>query len=269
MNDLDHATFLPVEPPSTQTCLAGSTRWDAETETFIPILEAGARQGAKADKRDGLGVGEPGDPMFTLQAEHQHGVLAFDWQTGGDVRHNVTSDGSPSLQRSQVPAVAFQQNQRDELRLLGGDGSSNRAIPAEPGMKQQNYIAFALRGREDGAQLELSGGATSSTNGASGGSSKDYIAFDTTQITSDKNYSQPRGGDPCHPLAAGAHPAAIASPMAVRRLTPLECERLQGFPDGWTDIPGASDSARYRAMGNAVAVPPVFWIASRMRREFG
>ena len=38
----------------------------------------------------------------------------------------------------------------------------------------------------------------------------------------------------------------------VRRLTPLECERLQGFPDGWTDIPGASDTARYKALGNSV-----------------
>ena len=38
----------------------------------------------------------------------------------------------------------------------------------------------------------------------------------------------------------------------IRRLTPLECERLQGFPDGWTDIPGASDSARYKALGNAI-----------------
>lgn len=43
----------------------------------------------------------------------------------------------------------------------------------------------------------------------------------------------------------------------IRRLTPLECERLQGFPDGWTDIPGASDSARYKALGNSVAVPCV------------
>ena len=43
----------------------------------------------------------------------------------------------------------------------------------------------------------------------------------------------------------------------VRRLTPLECERLQGFPDGWTDIPGASDTARYKALGNSVAVPCV------------
>ena len=46
----------------------------------------------------------------------------------------------------------------------------------------------------------------------------------------------------------------------VRRLIPLECERLMGFPDYWTDIPGASDSARYRALGNSLAVPCVDFI---------
>lgn len=46
----------------------------------------------------------------------------------------------------------------------------------------------------------------------------------------------------------------------IRRLTPLECERLQGFPDHWTDIPGASDSARYKALGNSVAIPCVDFI---------
>ena len=44
---------------------------------------------------------------------------------------------------------------------------------------------------------------------------------------------------------------------SVRRLTPLECERLQGYPDKWTDIPGASDSKRYKALGNSIALP--FW----------
>jgi len=48
----------------------------------------------------------------------------------------------------------------------------------------------------------------------------------------------------------------------VRRLTPLECERLQGFPDGWTD--SQSDSQRYKQMGNAVAVPVVQWIINRI-----
>ena len=51
----------------------------------------------------------------------------------------------------------------------------------------------------------------------------------------------------------------------VRRLTPTECERLQGFPDNWTD--GQADSNRYKQMGNAVAVPVVEWIISRMVGE--
>lgn len=46
----------------------------------------------------------------------------------------------------------------------------------------------------------------------------------------------------------------------IRRLTPLECERLQGFPDGWTNIPSASDSARYKALGNSVAIPCVEYV---------
>lgn len=46
----------------------------------------------------------------------------------------------------------------------------------------------------------------------------------------------------------------------IRRLTPLECERLQGFPDGWTDILDASDSARYKALGNSVAIPCVDYV---------
>ena len=56
---------------------------------------------------------------------------------------------------------------------------------------------------------------------------------------------------------------AVSGPAAqVRRLTPVECERLQGFPDNWTD--GQADSARYKQMGNAVAVPVVEWIMRRL-----
>ena len=47
---------------------------------------------------------------------------------------------------------------------------------------------------------------------------------------------------------------------SARRLTPLECERVQGFPDGWTNIPGATDSKRYKALGNSIALPAwEFW----------
>ena len=54
------------------------------------------------------------------------------------------------------------------------------------------------------------------------------------------------------------------TPRLIRRLTPLECERLQGFPDGWTNIPGASDSARYKALGNSVAIPCVKFVMCRI-----
>lgn len=57
---------------------------------------------------------------------------------------------------------------------------------------------------------------------------------------------------------------AEACAHLIRRLTPLECERLQGFPDGWTDLPDASDSARYKALGNSVAIPCVEFIMSRI-----
>jgi DNA (cytosine-5)-methyltransferase 1 len=142
------------------------------------------------------------------------------------------------------------------------------------------------------------------------------IAFDTTQITSKANYSNPKQGDPCHPLASGAHPPAVAIPIstqnaigrlngrndwplgifkdgdpaptlskshghavctdisqstAVRRLTPTECERLQGFPDGYTAIPWKKKSAdqcpdgpRYKALGNSMAVPVMRWIGERI-----
>ena len=55
-------------------------------------------------------------------------------------------------------------------------------------------------------------------------------------------------------------------PALIRRLTPLECERLQGFPDGWTDIPGASDTVRYVALGNSVAIPCVRFVMNGIRR---
>lgn len=55
----------------------------------------------------------------------------------------------------------------------------------------------------------------------------------------------------------------------IRRLTPLECERLQGFPDGWTNIAGAADSARYKALGNSVAIPCVEYIMAGIAKAAG
>jgi len=61
-------------------------------------------------------------------------------------------------------------------------------------------------------------------------------------------------------MGTGGNNMPMVATTKVRRLTPLECERLQGFPDGWTE--GQSDTHRYKQMGNAVAVPVVEWIIS-------
>lgn len=70
----------------------------------------------------------------------------------------------------------------------------------------------------------------------------------------------------------------ITENMTVRRLTPLECERLQGFPDGWTDIGEwtdekgkkheSSDTARYKALGNSIALPPWKWVLKRISAQY-
>jgi DNA (cytosine-5)-methyltransferase 1 len=126
------------------------------------------------------------------------------------------------------------------------------------------------------------------------------VAFDTTQVTSPKNYSNPKLGDPCHPLAAGAHVPAVAfkesqsgcresdvhatidankgsrrqegvfGAMQVRRLTPKECEYLQGFPADHTNVTyrnkPAADGPRYRALGNSMAVPCMVWLGHRIHQ---
>jgi DNA (cytosine-5)-methyltransferase 1 len=117
------------------------------------------------------------------------------------------------------------------------------------------------------------------------------VAFDTTQLAHPANSSNPKPGDPCHTLAAGAHSPAVAfqdnypkvthasasqanagsapTGMSVRRLTAEECEFLQGFSRGYTLIPyrnkPAADGPRYKALGNSMAVPVMAWIGRRIQ----
>lgn len=190
------------------------------------------------------------------------------------------------------------------LRGEGFDASEDGTGRGTPLVPVQPYT-LAIRGRGDSHELEYRQDGTANAlltpNGGRGGIGVGAVAFDTTQITSAANRSNPKPGDPCHPLAAGAHAPAVAfnwqsggdcrglepqettnalhcgqTPAAmygtaVRRLTPRECERLQGFPDDYTAIPWRGkdasecpDGPRYKALGNSMAVPVMRWIGQRI-----
>ena len=114
--------------------------------------------------------------------------------------------------------------------------------------------------------------------------SQHAVAFNT--YGGSKRKDRPEGGfyaestDKSKTLDAGTglNPTAsqggtcVATPMQVRRLTPTECERLQGFPDGHTLIPWRNkpaeecpDGPRYKALGNSMAIPVVYWIGKRIQ----
>ena len=114
-------------------------------------------------------------------------------------------------------------------------------------------------------------------NGGNGLGCQDDLAYTLTATDRHCIYARQRVDDFRHNDVASTQSArqykdatdlicqqAEACAHLIRRLTPLECERLQGFPDGWTDIPGASDSARYKALGNSVAIPCVEFIMSHI-----
>lgn len=127
------------------------------------------------------------------------------------------------------------------------------------------HVAMCLNAK-GGGRLDGESETLIPTTGA--GFDAEPLAFDTTQITSAQNRCNPQRGDPCHPLAAHAHAPAITNHAAVRRLMPVECERLQGFPDGYTAITyrgkPAADGPRYKSIGNSWAIPPVRWIGRRI-----
>jgi len=123
----------------------------------------------------------------------------------------------------------------------------------------------AMRGRSEGAELEWgdAGEPSYALRTGSGGSSKPMVACVTGDkahtLTSEGADASEDGTGRGTPIVAGDQ---VSFATGVRRLTPMECERLQGFPDRHTE--GQSDSARYRQLGNAVAVPVVEWIARRL-----
>lgn len=96
--------------------------------------------------------------------------------------------------------------------------------------------------------------------------------FDISHITNTNNRSNPQSGDSCHAVTLPGRSPTIAANSMIRRLTPLECERLQGFPDNWTGVKYkgrkiADNAHRYRALGNSMAVNVMNWIGARIEQN--
>jgi DNA (cytosine-5)-methyltransferase 1 len=210
--------------------------------SVIPLMDAAKGRTDERGSRDGSAIGDPGDPMYALRAGSQHGIA--------------------------VP-MAFAENSRAELRLCGGDGSVAAQLTTGGGKPGQGQpcIAFDWRAspsrsmNPDEISDTLSGRADRAVafSITPSNSNADYNAREAHKsqaITSNGNRPSARGGD------------LIATTWAVRRLTPLECERLQAFPDGYTAVPyrkkPAADGPRYKALGNSMAANAMRWLGRRI-----
>ncbi len=272
----------------------------------------------------GTGVNAPG-----RCGEDDVNLICFDWQSGGDVRHNYSSSSSSSssLNCSQTPAVY-----QDITATLNSGGNSG-GFRTEPGEHlivakplksggndrhaedHETYIVSGERARalvgsmfkrhDDDTDTLIPVANTLKANSGRRHIEETMIASPLTASAGHHGHSSPRGDGRdnlvamtldtvgcgtratesnnlvSHALTVqhgvtedGTGRGVPLAPSGVRRLTPLECERLQGFPDGWTCSCGEGhrgsqfctcpDSARYKALGNAVSVPVAEWIARRI-----
>jgi DNA (cytosine-5)-methyltransferase 1 len=196
----------------------------------------GSNAGPMGTLRAGNGNSSGGVPFVPLAGE----VLGFSCK---DYGADVTSDVSPTMRSmghhnshanggGQL-AIAFAQNQRNELREMSAAG----ALSADPGVKQQSYVITG----------------TDKTN---------RVAFETDVSGAVRTRAPGQQENSSTTVAAQDH--------MVRRLTPTECERLQGFPDGYTDViyrgKKAADGPRYKAIGNSMAVNVMRWIGLRIQQ---
>jgi DNA (cytosine-5)-methyltransferase 1 len=196
-------------------------------------------------ERTGFGIGEPGDPAFTITKGHSHAVAQpMPINTMVALRHNALGRGT-------------------------GFGIGDEGDPAYTITKGHSHavaqpVAYGVGESPDTAHCLRSGASKADKH-----ESTTYVAqpFQQTSDCLTAAYGTKWNGN-----ASADNGSLFASHgMAVRRLTPVECERLQGFPDGYTAIPWRKkeasecpDGPRYKALGNSMAVPVMRWIGARI-----
>jgi DNA (cytosine-5)-methyltransferase 1 len=198
-----------------------------------------------------------------------------------DAGFNPLQELSPTLDAAAPHTVAYaiQEGAQRPNPAHGPDGigvQEGVAYTLEARQKVQS-VSFALRGREGGAMPEVGDGAVSALRSASGGSSRDFVAFSLTPASGKDGGISALELDVANTLTGVSEAAKngrglhLLRQAAVRRLMPVECERLQGFPDGYTRIAWRGkaaeqcpDGPRYKGLGNSMAVPCMAWIGRRI-----
>lgn len=203
----------------------------------------------------------------------------------GETGEGIAGDAEGSAGGSSTIAFGWANSIRQGISA----GSISPTIKASPG--GQNAIAVfnggggTLQAKNEGGFENISGRGIASTldasyykgAGARNGKEREIVAIDAVVypgvgITSPKNGNNPKPGDPCMSLTTDSRNILVKDGQSkrkyiVRRLTPLECCRLQGFPDWWEDGVEGSDSARYKMWGNGVSLPTVDYVIGRIARR--
>jgi site-specific DNA-cytosine methylase len=170
-----------------------------------------------------------------------------------------------------VQPVAWTQNQREEVRLLG----DKVGAIALPGTHQTNYIAEPVHQMPGSVAPTI--GASGPPYSRTGNERVEAEALAVTTVMENSRRDAIRIYEGTSPTlqsfmgTGGCNVPMVQPAMAVRRLTPVECERLQGFPDNWSRISWRGkpveqcpDGPRYKACCNSMAVPVMRWIGERI-----
>ena len=233
-------------------------------------------QGNGIDRADTAGCNGKGwreDTSYTLNTIDRPAVCAGFKPNNGEKAGSICygEEQSPTLNAEcggNKPAViAFAQNQREEVRNVGGKAVS---LAAEAGMHCQTFVAMDM---SHACDVIRDCGDAAPTLKASMGTGGNKVPL-TYQMQGFCDYREGNVASSCKQRDFKDGTDLAITNMAVRRLTPMECERLQGFPDGWTDIGEwtdddgrthkQADSPRYKALGNSIALPFWYWMFCRM-----
>jgi len=183
-------------------------------------------------------------------------------------------DRGPTLTCNHEAPIAAYAIQAGALRTNPNSGPDGIGVQADhaytlEARAEVQAVAVALRGREGGATAELGDAVGNCLRASGGGGDKAHVlAMATREVaqTITSNY-----GKQCDNSDTSLGPNVAIQAMQVRRLTPVECEALQGFPQNYTMIPWRKkpadlcpDGPRYKALGNSWAVPNVRWIGRRI-----